>query len=171
MAVRASPIRAYPTAVAGLSGASAHLQNAAQQCFSSLFISGTQGALIGLQTWGTAGPFTHERASPPKQKETDTMVELKNGLGLCMTCNNEPTCFHRARRGPALFCETFDDYVPATARIDARMPAPSAVAAPPARAAVADETTHTGLCMNCEQRRTCGHPKPAGGVWHCEDYV
>ena len=36
-----------------------------------------------------------------------------NGTGgLCMTCNNVPACYYHARRGPALFCELFDDYTP-----------------------------------------------------------
>jgi hypothetical protein len=26
------------------------------------------------------------------------------------------------------------------------------------------------LCSNCEDRHTCIYPKPAGGVWHCEEY-
>ena len=98
------------------------------------------------------------------------MVEIKNGRGLCMTCNNEPSCFHRARRGPALFCETFDGYVPPVVRTSGRMPAPSADASKAARAAKEDAATYAGLCMNCEHRRTCGHPRPVGGVWHCEDY-
>jgi len=33
--------------------------------------------------------------------------------------------------------------------------------------------THSfkGLCINCENRFTCILPKPAGGVWHCEEYL
>ena len=99
------------------------------------------------------------------------MLEIKNGRGLCMTCNNEPTCFNRARRGPALFCETFDDYVPGTARIGDRITFSSPDTPMAVRAAEEDTTKYAGLCMNCDQRQTCGHPKPAGGVWHCEDYT
>ena len=98
-------------------------------------------------------------------------VEIKNGYGLCMTCNNAPTCFHRARRGPALFCEMFDDYVPATMRIGDRVTPPSADASMAVRVAEEDASTHAGLCMNCEHRRTCKHPDREGGVWHCEDYM
>ena len=32
------------------------------------------------------------------------------------------------------------------------------------RAAEEDATKYTGLCMNCDQRRTCVQPRPAGGV-------
>jgi hypothetical protein len=94
-----------------------------------------------------------------------------NNLGLCSTCNNAPTCFHRARRGPALFCELFDGYAPPVE------PARSEHAPPPPvdlsmarRAAEEGAAKYAGLCVNCEHRRTCGHPKAEGGVWHCENY-
>ena len=54
----------------------------------------------------------------PKEIE---MIELKNGGGLCMTCNNAPTCFYRASRGPGLFSEMFDDYVAPVARVNERI--------------------------------------------------
>ena len=98
------------------------------------------------------------------------MVEIKNGRGLCMTCSNEPSCFHRARRGPALFCEMFDDYLPVTMRIAATLASSTADASPAPPCADEDFETYAGLCMNCDDRRTCGHRKPAGGIWHCEDY-
>ena len=98
------------------------------------------------------------------------IVEIRNDRGLCMTCNNAPSCFHRARRGPALFCETFDDYVPPVARPGGGKASPSADASMALRAAEENASTYPGLCMNCDHRRTCGHPRPAGGVWHCENY-
>jgi len=96
--------------------------------------------------------------------------ELKNGRGLCMTCNNEPTCFHRARRGPALFCETFDDFVPDRVRVGDRVTSPSADASTAIRTKEEDTTKYAGLCMNCEHRQTCTHPNRMSGVWHCESY-
>ena len=98
------------------------------------------------------------------------MIEFKNGRGLCMTCNNAPSCFHRARRGPALFCETFDDYVPPAARIGDRMTTPAAEPPMAVEATEEDASTYAGLCMNCRHRRTCKHPRCEGGIWHCEDY-
>ena len=98
------------------------------------------------------------------------MVEIKNGRGLCTTCNNAPTCFHRARRGPALFCELFDNYMPPDMQISDRMTAPVAEPSIAVRAVEEEVTRYAGLCMNCDHRKTCRHPKPAGGVWHCEDY-
>ena len=104
-----------------------------------------------------------------RKKEIDDMVAFKIDHGLCMTCNNAPSCFHRARRGPALFCELFDDYVPPDRRtVKSRVsPVPERSVMPAADTA---EARHEGLCVNCENRQTCAHPKPAGGVWHCEDY-
>jgi hypothetical protein len=95
------------------------------------------------------------------------MLMTNETSGLCLTCNNRETCYYHATRGPALFCELFDDFVPAADRGLMRAPA-RAVAEPPAP--VEEETECLGLCINCEHRRTCTHPRPSGGVWHCEDY-
>jgi hypothetical protein len=98
------------------------------------------------------------------------MRAINGSEGLCMTCNNAPACYYHARRGPALFCELFDDYTPPIER-----GAVAPVAARERTSAVRRETpdsapTLTGLCINCEHRRACAHPKQEGGVWHCEDY-
>lgn len=98
------------------------------------------------------------------------MPEMNGFVGLCSTCNNAPTCYHRARRGPALFCETFDDYVSPFLRSDGRK-SPLCAAAPMApREAQEQAGESAGLCANCRHRPTCAHSRPAGGVWHCEDY-
>ena len=102
----------------------------------------------------------------PGAKEIDMMLETENGRGLCMTCNNAPTCFFRASRGPAMLCETFDDHRSPTVRTAVRTASPEAF-----RAAVDGSPAYVGLCMNCDGRRTCGHPRQVGGTWHCEDYT
>jgi hypothetical protein len=91
--------------------------------------------------------------------------------GLCSTCNNVSTCFHFATRGPALFCELFDDHMNGAPPI-----ARSRITRSPERrreAPVAPKTpvTLTGLCVNCEHRDACTFPKPLGGVWRCEEYA
>jgi hypothetical protein len=96
--------------------------------------------------------------------------ETNQNPGLCTTCNNEPTCFHHARRGPALFCEMFDDYVWPDRERSARVASPRPDPVWAAQATVEDGVRYSGLCMNCEHHRSCAHPKPAGGIWHCEDY-
>lgn len=92
--------------------------------------------------------------------------ESTQHTGLCSTCNNNPGCFHRARRGPALFCEMFDDYVALPAAGDRLRSTSTGPGSP----AVEDPASAAGLCVNCENRRICNLPKLAGGVWHCENY-
>jgi len=96
------------------------------------------------------------------------MSEGAQDVGLCFTCNNSPSCLYRARRGPALFCELFDDYLPQGG--NGSRVAKAANPGTALRAAEEDLSKYAGLCMNCEHRCSCAHPKPAGGVWHCEDY-
>ena len=98
------------------------------------------------------------------------MLTAKIDHGLCMTCNNAPTCFYHNTRGPALFCEMFDDYVPPVVRIGAEKVAPVPVSSMVAQAADEEVSKYAGLCVNCRHRATCTHPRPTGGVWHCEDY-
>ena len=96
------------------------------------------------------------------------IVDVQENHGLCLTCNNAPSCYYRATRGPALFCELFDDYVPPVREAaDSR----ASVAHSSAPVTSDEETTsYVGLCMNCENRLSCRHPKPVGGIWHCENY-
>lgn len=95
-------------------------------------------------------------------------VEESRPIGLCVTCNNGPTCLLRAKRGAdALFCELFDDYAEpngngsgVTATLTERGKSLSG----------SSEPGRKGLCLNCEHRDTCMLPKPESGVWHCEEY-
>ena len=59
---------------------------------------------------------------------------------------------------------------PTVERTSTEKALPSADSSAALRAAEEETSKYTGLCVNCENRRTCAHPKPAGGVWHCEDY-
>ena len=93
-----------------------------------------------------------------------------NGLaGLCLTCNNAPGCYHRARRGPALYCELFDGFEEPVAEF---APAPRQRGESPHADVLSArvEGRSQGLCMNCLERTTCMHPSQPEGVWHCEDY-
>ena len=98
------------------------------------------------------------------------MAEVRETEGLCSTCNNAPDCYYRATRGPALFCELFDDYVPPTLRT--RDEGVLLSVKPPVGPIAQEQegAKFEGLCMNCENRRTCTLLQLAGGVWHCEEY-
>ena len=99
------------------------------------------------------------------------MVRANLINGICASCNNMPTCFHFARRGPAFRCEQFDDHVPRRPN-----PTPQQKQLRSERAALAAKTRSEtrgwkGLCVNCELRSTCTYLKPPGGIWHCEEYA
>ena len=97
------------------------------------------------------------------------MVDQRSS-GLCVTCNNAPTCFYRASRGPGLFCEMFDDYVAPSLRIVERAVPHSTMSSMALHTTEVDAGAYSGLCMNCDLRRTCRHPRSAAGIWHCGDY-
>ena len=95
--------------------------------------------------------------------EDPAMSAAKLLVGLCVTCNNAENCVYRKRRGrDAIYCETFDGYAlpngKGVARIVVMMQD------------TVESTEFKGLCVNCAHRDDCKLPRPAGGVWHCEEY-
>ena len=102
------------------------------------------------------------------------MIETKENFsndsntirGLCLTCNNAKTCIFRISdvNRYIWYCELFDCYVQ-----DEELPQ----TVTKTNVAEAEKDIYgnfEGLCMNCENRNTCTFPKPAGGIWHCEEY-
>ena len=87
-------------------------------------------------------------------------------LGLCMTCNNAPDCmFKQFPDKPVLYCEEFEiDSPPLVETAEQSMPTTYSFDAEK------ESLKSMGLCCNCENLKTCGFPKPEGGVWHCEEY-
>jgi len=98
------------------------------------------------------------------------LLQIEESRGLCSTCNNAPSCFYHHSRGPALFCELFDNYVSPGVQTFAAGAPQATVPLFTSNPALEEAAEYTGLCMNCENRQTCGHAKSEGGVWHCEDY-
>lgn len=94
-----------------------------------------------------------------KSVSTPTKVQYK---GLCSTCMLANDCvFPRDAGRPVMHCDEF-----------VGMENPLTIAAP-RKVAVnqpQDSVEYKGLCRNCEERFTCTYPKPAGGVWRCEEY-
>lgn len=93
--------------------------------------------------------------------------------GICITCNDGPTCVRRKSHGkPVWYCEEFDDYTP-----------------PPIKSAVSDSilaqddrlikslesktelTKYSGLCVNCEKRENCSFAKLGSEIWQCNEYM
>lgn len=92
-------------------------------------------------------------------------------IGLCATCNNVTTCFHRRRHDqPVWQCEEFDDsdLTEAKQMDNSNMQNVSTEE-------VNDDCDERprklgGLCSSCKHREVCTYSKPEGGVWRCEEY-
>lgn len=89
-------------------------------------------------------------------------------ISICQTCNKKENCSHgNGINGPIVCCEEFDDYTPE--------PDFLATAAEP-------EFQETqvrgkgysvdvkGLCVDCDNNRSCRTARSCEGVWHCEEY-
>jgi hypothetical protein len=89
--------------------------------------------------------------------------------GLCSTCRTASTCMYlRCSSKPILQCEEFEAFScePKGQPVEPRT---ASVKGNPGD--ISKETPkYFGLCSNCKHTETCTFPKPAGGVWHCEEY-
>ncbi len=104
--------------------------------------------------------------------EETTRPRVREALaiqGLCRDCVNAPTCtFPRDPSRPVRSC---DEFAPTDLARD-RQGSPlstSAVFSTAISQAGSEPGYLKGLCGQCTQRPTCTFPKPAGGVWHCEE--
>lgn len=85
---------------------------------------------------------------------------------LCTSCINDPYCIYpRDPTRPIMECEEFEGCV---------LPPPEAIplsvsVSERKMAAEEDSGEFKGLCVSCQNRKTCIYPKPEGGVWHCEE--
>jgi hypothetical protein len=89
---------------------------------------------------------------------------------LCFTCLHEGDCVRSEELGSVVVhCEQFETE---SARARPVVVADIEVAAMllAGRAAETENARQMGLCVNCDDRNDCARPRPAGGVWHCEEY-
>jgi hypothetical protein len=100
--------------------------------------------------------------------------EVTEFYGICTNCKHRATCtFAGCADRPKMFCEEFECEGAACAE-----PKKGIGIAYAGRSEVEIEPVYTesnssqymGLCVNCDNREYCKHPKPAGGVWYCEEY-
>ena len=109
----------------------------------------------------TATVPLQEVARPP-------MPKIPVVAGLCRTCVRAPECtFPRDPGRPVRSCDEFEG---ADAPRSERIP-PMVVASvfPSDGEPDRGRMELKGLCVQCARRRTCAYPKPAGGVWHCDE--
>ncbi len=90
---------------------------------------------------------------------------------ICSSCNHGELCASKkTRQRPVWFCEEFDEYVPVKeqdVQEAGSLPAQSRIGSGTGED---DSSQFKGLCINCENRFTCGNSKTEGGIWHCEEY-
>jgi hypothetical protein len=85
-------------------------------------------------------------------------------VGLCSSCISESSCTFPRRPGVRVIdCLEFQGEIRAET---VRSPKP----ATPAATDSAPQPRTPGLCSWCDRMPTCTFPKPAGGVWFCEEY-
>ena len=97
------------------------------------------------------------------------MVENNKYREICSICKNVPGCtFTKNPQKPVLNCEEFEVDTCSSVKTTRKDKSPATASVDPE-----DEVTgkFTGLCSNCDNRRTCGFPMPEGGIWHCEEYL
>ena len=83
---------------------------------------------------------------------------------LCWVCNHGSRGVNRGTTArPVFYCEEFDAYVPVShvSLEQASRTTPNGKGG---------SGRLTGLCTDCENRKTCMLRGPEGGVWHCEEY-
>ena len=92
--------------------------------------------------------------------------------GICSICDNALTCnYLQSSKQPVIQCEEFDG----TSTRPVKLAREDILEAINSRNKSGDEKgdsgKYKGLCINCDNRKTCSCPKPEGGTWHCEEYL
>ena len=102
------------------------------------------------------------------------MYKITQNLGICVTCNNRTECLslqNSLRADRTIWnCEEFDDFVPGMKSDSANIKKKTSFNKPDYNDDIIPGRT-MGLCINCDNRKTCMLPSPAGGIWHCEEYI
>ena len=95
--------------------------------------------------------------------------ETASAVGLCRTCDNRKECTFSRTGARVLNCEELDyPSRPFEPKPDL---GPAAVLPLSELSSTDDSENLIGLCRTCENRFDCQYPKPAGGVWNCEEFV
>jgi len=106
-----------------------------------------------------------------RREKVDSVSKKTEYKGLCSTCNNASSCIYpRDSKQPVLQCEEFDGYAAPPERTTVGAILAKTGSQIPTGVEEKDAVKYKGLCVNCENRKTCTFPKSEEGVWHCEEY-
>ncbi len=104
----------------------------------------------------------------PQEIARPSIRQIAVGAGLCRTCIKAVECtFPRDPIRPVRSCDEFDGGD--TPRFVDFAPAVAPTIFPLSGAPDNGTGEMKGLCVQCARRHTCAYPKPAGGVWHCDE--
>ncbi|NLI74933.1 MAG: hypothetical protein GX442_00665 [Candidatus Riflebacteria bacterium] len=105
--------------------------------------------------------MTHQ-PKPDSCADRGSPSALESGPSLCDRCEERASCgWAAASRRSRQFCEVMPE---------PEVPAFLGRTAPVQEAPLAAVEGPRGLCSNCGNAATCRFPRPAGGVFHCEEY-
>ncbi len=107
-----------------------------------------------------------------KEKEYP-MAKNQEYLDICTSCFAEPDCPQSAElRHPIWFCNEFDTIKNSVDKDTKSKPNASHSNNNDLISKTKEKETriYKGLCVNCENQKTCMLTIPEGGVWHCEEY-
>lgn len=94
-------------------------------------------------------------------------LEQLISAGLCSNCRHMGDCTMLLKTAtPVIRCEMHECGPSPRPRLSlVRRPAAGADTGEP------DGEELLGLCANCDHLKSCRLPKPAGGVWQCEEFA
>ena len=105
-----------------------------------------------------------DRADKANERVAPTRSVVNRGL--CVACRRDQVCHYpRNTSRPVLQCEEFEGHEPR-----AKNPVAHEESTVLSRFRDPVQAEVKGLCITCVNRNTCAFPKPAGGIWHCEEF-
>ncbi len=115
------------------------------------------------------GELIGQATSEDRSTENSPQGKVASTGGICRTCDNRTECTFLNTGAGVLNCDELDYPSPSSA-LNAT---PGSPALRPAPETPPDESQDNliGLCRTCENRFDCQFPKPAGGVWSCDEFV
>jgi hypothetical protein len=109
--------------------------------------------------------YSVDRIAEDERERAQQQMEQLVKASLCANCRHLGDCTLLAKACcPVQNCELYECGLSEKPRLVVVKKTCTAVEAP------VNEDDLLGLCINCENLKSCNLPKPASGVWMCEEY-
>ncbi len=94
------------------------------------------------------------------------MLNKNEYYGLCSNCSNVYDCVFLHNTDQVIFqCE---EYI--AVKVEKTCESGDVLKKSSSFKNLCISVKYKGLCINCENRESCGLSSTEGGVWHCEEY-